>query len=253
MVTKQYKLRKISMKKTLPLFCATVSVILLAGCGTTAKFVYPAQMSSLVQIDSSPASSRKLAVLPFDDYRSDENSCMFPLYLLPLMPFGWGTYDRPDAANFYLSIASYDITPSEDLAKAAAVSFRHSNLFKDTFFTMGGEKDNADFVLRGRIKEMKYHGKMFTYGLSVYGPIFWIIGAPAGMSENRLALELTLSDKTGKVVWDWSMEKEDWVIQWIYYRMGYDCKMFTRMYQAGMNDAVNSLAKKMRERPELFK
>ncbi len=241
------------MQKHLAVLAAALLAVVLAGCGTTGKFVYPAQMSALVQIDSAPITSKKLAVLPFDDYRSDDNSCMFPMYLIPLMPFGWGTYDRPDAASAFLSIVSYDINPSEDLAKAAAVSFRHSNLFKDTFFTMGGEKDNADFVLRGRIKVMKYHGKLFSYGLSLYGPIFWILGAPAGMSENTLMLELTLANREGKIVWDWSMDKEEWMVQWLYARMGHDCRMFTTMYQAGMNDAVNSLARKIREQPELFK
>ncbi len=241
------------MKKCIVAVFSVLTAIAITGCGTTGKFIYPAQMSTLVQIDSAPVVNKKLAILPYDDYRSDKNSCLFPMYLIPLMPFGWGTYDRPDAANTFLSLASYDINPSEDLAKATAVSFRHSNLFKDTFFTMGGEKDNADFVLRGRIKIMKYHGKMFTYGLSIYGPIFWVFGAPAGMSENILMLELTLSNRAGEIIWDWSMNKEEWMVQWLYARMGYDCRMFTSMYQAGMNDAVNSLARKIRERPELFK
>ena len=133
------------MKKTTSVFVLALTVFLV-GCGTTAKFVYPAKMSSLVQLDSHPILDKKLAVLPFDDYRSDENSNMFLMYLIPLMPFGWGNYERPDAASMFLSIETYDITPSEDLAKATAVSFRHSNLFKDVFFTMGGEKDNADFA-----------------------------------------------------------------------------------------------------------
>ena len=241
------------MKKYVVLFTMFALVGLLAGCGSTAKFVYPAQMSSLVQISSSPVSDMTLAILPFDDYRSDDNSCLFPLYLIPLMPFGWGTYDRPDAANMFLSIMAYDVTPSEDLAKAAAVSFRHSNLFKDAFFSFGGDKDNTDFILRGRIKTMKYHGKMFTYCLSVYGPLLWLFGAPAGISENHLALEFTLTNKAGKVVWDWTIDKEESMLQWIYARMGYDCKLFTSMYQDGMNEAVNSLARKMREQPELFR
>ncbi|MDD2480083.1 MAG: hypothetical protein PHS31_09350 [Victivallaceae bacterium] len=241
------------MKNYVNVFLIAVFLLVLTGCGTTAKFVYPAQMSSLVQFDSSHVTNKKLAVLPFDDYRSDDNNCMFPMYLIPLMPFGWGTYERPDAASMFLSLVSYDITPTEDLAKATAVSIRHSNLFKDVFFTMGGEKDNADLVLRGRIKIMKYHGKMFSYGLSVCGPILWIFGAPAGMSENRLTLELTLSDKKGKVLWDWSMDREEWIVQWLYSRMGHDCKIFTNIYQSGMNDALSSLARKMREHPELFK
>lgn len=241
------------MWKLYSLLAAAVMLFGLSGCGTTAKFVYPAQMDNLAQISSSPVTEKSLAVLPFDDYRSDENSAMFGMYLIPLMPFGWGTYDRPDAATMFLSITAYDITPSEDLAKAAAVSFRHSNLFKDVFFTFGGEKNNADFILKGRLKVMRYRGKVFSYGLSIEGPLLWFLGAPAGTSENQLALELILCNKDGKVLWEWSMDKEDWMVQWLYARMGYDCKLFTTIYQDGMNDAVNSLAKKMREQPELFR
>ena len=117
---------------------------------------------------------------------------------------------------------------------------------------MGGEKHNADYILSGKIKFLKYKGKMFTYCLSAYGPLFWLIGAPAGTSENRIALEVQLKDKQGRVIWDWSMDKEEWIVQWIYYRMGHDCKMFSKMYQDGMNDAMNSLAKRIRNRPDLF-
>jgi hypothetical protein len=241
------------MKKIISSLLVCLSILVFTGCGSTGKFVYPAKMSSLIQIDSEPVLNKRVAVLPFDDYRSDENSCWFPLYLIPLMPFSWGDYERPDAASMFLSIVKYDITPSEDLAKATAVSLRHSNIFQDTFFTMGGEKQNADFILTGRIKMLKYKGKMFTYCLSVYGPIFWIFGAPAGMSENRIALELQLKNKQGKVLWDWAIDKEEWIVQWLYARMGHDCKMFAQMYQDGMNDAMNNLAKRIRERPDLFK
>ena len=112
--------------------------VFLAGCGTTGKFVYPADMSSLVRFDSSPAAGKRVAVLPFDDCRGDENSCMFGMYLIPFMPFGWADYERPDAANMFLSVVSYDTNPAEDLAKATAVSFRRSQLFRDVFFTPGG-------------------------------------------------------------------------------------------------------------------
>lgn len=232
---------------------AIACMLLLVGCGTTGKFVYPDQMSTLFTASSEPLTEKSVAVIPFDDYRGSENSCWYPLYLIPLMPLSWGDYERPEAASMFLSIVKYDITPSEDLAKATAVSLRHSNIFKDAFFTMGGEKQNADYVLSGKIKMLKYQGKMFTYCLSVYGPVFWILGAPAGTSENRLVLELQLKNKNGKVLWDWAIDKEEWIVQWIYARMGHDCKMFSKMYQEAMNDAMINLAKRIRERPDLFK
>ncbi len=224
----------------------------LTGCGTTAKFIYPAKMSSLIQYEKVPSNNKKVAIVPFDDYRGDRNNVMFWMSGIPLVPFGWGTYERPDAARQYITIESYDVTPSEDLAKAAAVSFRHSNLFKDAYFTFGGEKDAADFVLSGKLKTMKYHGKRFSYCLPSIGVIFWILGAPAGMSENHLVVDFTLTDKSGKVLWQWTLDKEDWIVQWIYARMGHDCILFTSLYQAGMNEALTNLAEKMREHPELF-
>jgi hypothetical protein len=241
------------MKRLIAVAITVTMLVLVTGCGTTAKFIYPAKMSSLAQLASAPVYNKSVAILPFEDYRDDDNSNMAAMYLIPLMPFGWETYDRPDAASTFLSVASYDVTPSEDLAKATAVSFRRSNLFKNAFFTFGGERDRADFVLRGRIKIMRYKGKVFTYGLSLFGPWLWAFGAPAGSSTNQLAIELSMTNKKGEVVWDWSMDKSDWITQWIYARMGSDCKMFTYMMQDGMNDAVADLAKKMRERPDLFK
>jgi hypothetical protein len=73
------------------------------------------------------------------------------LYLIPLMPFGWMECDRPEAARMFLTIVEFDFTPGEDLAKAAAYSLRRSNLFKDAFFTFGGGKDKADYILTGKI------------------------------------------------------------------------------------------------------
>ena len=232
---------------------ACLCAALLAGCGTTGKFVYPAEMSSLVRFDSSPAAGKRVAVLPFDDCRGDENSCLFAMYLIPLMPFGWADYERPDAANMFLSVVSYDTDPAEDLAKATAVSFRRSQLFRDVFFTMGGEKDRADFVVRGRLKKMRYRGKQFSYGLSLYGPLLWLFGAPAGMSENEIDLELEMTDKAGRKVWNWTVTDRDRIVQWIYGRMGHDVKMFTRMYQDGMNRALEDLARRMKADPGRFR
>ena len=227
-------------------------ILFITGCGTTGKFVYPDQMRTLTKISSVPLLNKTVAIMPFDDYRGNENSCLFPLYLIPLMPLSWANYERPDATSVFLSIAKYEISPQEDLAKATAVSLRTSNIFKDAFFTMGGEKNTADYILTGKINMLKYNGKMFSYGLSIYCPFLWLIGAPAGLSENRLAVDLQLKDKQGRIVWIWSMDKEESIVQWIYVRMGYDCKMFSKMYQEGMNDAMNSLAERIRARTDLF-
>jgi len=235
-------------------YASIIAVIAITGCGTTGKFVYPAKMSTMFKSSSDCAYDKTIAVIPFDDYRGDDNSMAgYYLYMLPLCPWGKLEYDRPEAARFFNSIQEFDATPSEDLAKAVAVSFRHSNLFKDAFFTMGGEKDRADFVIRGRLKEMRYEGKVYSYGLSIVGPCLWYIGAPACNSVNTISYELEMRNKQGKIVWDYSFARSNELMQWLYYRIGDDCKGFSYVFQESMNEALSNLAAKMDKNPELFK
>lgn len=242
------------MKTNLPLFFSAAALaLLLSGCGTTAKFVYPARMDDLVQVASAPAHNLTVAVTPFDDFRNQDNtSGTFFLYMIPLMPFGWVEYDRPDAARLFVSISSYDFTPAEDLPKAAAVSLRRSNLFKDAFFTFGGEKDRADLVLHGKIRSTKYLGHVWSYGLSVYGPLLWLFGAPCGNSKDTLSLQFELTRK-GQVIWDYAFDRTDSTVQGLYYYSGHDCLGYSRLMQDAMNQAITDLARRLRENPDLLK
>lgn len=232
--------------------CACAGALLLAGCGTTAKFVYPAKMETLVRFSAAPVYEKRVAVVPFDDYRNAENS-FAPILLcyIPLVPFGWAEYNRPDAARKFISVESFDFTPSEDLAKAAALSLRRSNLFSDAFFTFGGEKDSADFVLSGSIRSTRYLGHMWTYGLSFYGPYLWLLGLPSGNSENALSLELTLKRKN-RIVWEYSFDRSRKIWQWLYYRLGHDVLGYSELMQEAMNEALVDLAKCLRENPSLL-
>ncbi len=239
------------MKHTL--LSILVLPILLTGCGTTAKFIYPDKMSSLVQVDSAPVHNLKVAVTPFDDDRNADNTAgtLF-LYLIPLMPYGWVEYDRPDAARMFASIEEYSFTPSEDLAKAAALSLRRSNLFKDAFFTFGGEKEKADLVLYGTIKSTKYLGRIITYGLSIEGPLLWFFGLPCGTSDNTLALQMQLR-KDNKVIWEYTYNHTLGIVQGFYYRFGYDCLGYSKLMQDCMNNAILDLNKRLCENPGLLK
>lgn len=240
------------MKLNAIIACSAVAV--LAGCGTTGKFVYPAKMSTMFKSEGGVGYDKVVAVMPFDDYRSDENSSAgYWLYMLPLCPWGRMEYDRPDAANFFVSIEKYDATPSEDLAKATATSIRQSRMFKDAYFTMGGDKDRADYVISGRIKEMKYTGKVYSYGLSVLGPALWYVGAPAGNSECTISYELEMRNRDGKIVWEYAFKRSADIMQWLYYRYGHDCKEFPSIYQTSMNEALANLASKMNSQPDAFK
>jgi len=224
-----------------------LSILLVTGCGTTAKFIYPSSQRNLIQISEKPMYDVEVAVLPFEDNREDRNnSGGYWLYLIPLMPFGHAQYDRPDGARMFNTISEFNFNVQEDLAKAAATSLRRSGLFKDVYFTYGGDKKDADFVLTGSIESTRYEGKLYSYGLSVYGPALWFLGIPAGSSYNELALKLELrKNDSNKTIWDYSFIKDERIIQGLYYRYGHDCKAYVTLMEEGMNEVVQSLNKKL--------
>lgn len=220
-----------------------VLVAALAGCGTTAKFIYPADSSKLVHVCDSPKHDMSVAVVPFEDHRpSKNNSAGWWLYLIPAMPWGEATYERPDGARMFFSINEYNFDVPEDLAKAAATSLRQSGMFKDVFFTYGGEKDNAGLLLKGTIDSTLYKGKIISYGLSVYGPLLWYVGLPGGESINHLSIKLQLVDRrTNQVRWEHAFSKDSSVVQSLYYNTGQDCINYAAMMQEGMNEAILAL------------
>ena len=230
------------LKKLVPLILG-LSAILLTGCGTTAKFVYPADGRGLIRFNDGPAYKKKVAVTPFDEMRGDNNQAStYFLYLIPLMPFGFGEYERPDAARMFNTIAEFDFDASEDLAKAAAYSLRKSGLFEDAFFTFGGDKDRAQLLLEGVILSTTYRGTLWTYGLSVYGPLLWFIGLPAGTSQNDLTLELKVTDlNTGGMLWEKNYDVDHKIVQGLYYRFGHDVRGYPYLMQDIMNDAIEDM------------
>ncbi|NOY69335.1 MAG: hypothetical protein GXP53_07575, partial [Deltaproteobacteria bacterium] len=50
----------------------------------------------------------------------------------------------------------------------------------------------ASYFISGSILSTQYKGKLFSYGLSVYGPVLWFIGFPATTIQNELSVEMAL-------------------------------------------------------------
>ena len=80
------------------------------------------------------------------------------------MPFGQAQYTRPDSADMFTTITKFEFTPSEDLAKAIVTSLKRANLFKNVFFTYGGDT-SPDLLITGDILSTDYQGTIYSYGL----------------------------------------------------------------------------------------
>lgn len=219
------------MKKILALL---IILSFVCGCSLQTKFTYPLD-TNIRTINKNPPNV-KIAVLPTKDGREiDNNVGTWFLYMVPLMPYGWVDYNRPESATMFFSITKFDCNISEDIAKAIADHFQQAGVAKTVFFDYGGLADTADYTLHSTIKNSIYKGKMYSYCLSVFGPCLWIFGLPAGQSRVDLEINLELKDKQGNVVWN-DILKGSWkTTQGMYYNMGRDMEGLARSLQQSLD------------------
>jgi hypothetical protein len=148
-----------------------------------------------------PLVNKTVVVPPFNDQRINENDDKIALYLIPLMPFGWQDLNTPEGVQRHITSGLWLWRPNEDFAKASYEELNSSNIFKEVFYSTRASE--GDLVLQGTIKSTKYNGKLLTYGLSAYGPIFWFLGLPAASVSNELIVTFKLEDrKNNRILWE---------------------------------------------------
>ena len=228
------------------LFLVACAVVLTGGCtAPSPSFAYPPAFPPLMRAKDQPLTAKSVAVEKFQDFRGKCNDLdPIYIYLIPLCPFGYFEYDRPENGEWFMSIEKFNFDPATDLARAATVSMEKSNLFGRVIPCGDKEAANADYILKGAVLSTFYRGRAFSYGLSCEGAWLWMLGAPAGTSLNRLGFMLWLVDRhTGKTVWTYGFEQEEYLTQWLYFRYGSDVSMFSRLMAEGMNGAVMEMEK----------
>jgi hypothetical protein len=158
-----------------------------AGCSTQRTWVYhPNSYPSPVA-----TTGKKIAVLPFEDGRTNVNHDLAMLGLLPIIPYGWQHLDAPEGVNAHICSGIWiNFKPTEDFSKALADDLKNTGLFSDSFFSY--QREGSDYAVEGKVLSTRYDGYMITYCLGVYGVYLWFIGLPAGYTENQLSMELTL-------------------------------------------------------------
>ncbi len=173
---------------------------LLAGTGCTSAGAWRYAPASK-PLAAEPLTSLRVAVLPFTDERGDENSDAALAYLVPLVPFGPFLYQRPESAASYVAHSSYQVRPTEDLAKAVVAELRAANLFQEVFYTEREREPGVDAVIHGRLVEFSHAGGILGYGVSVLAPVLWAATLPAGYATNRMEVALELRSPDGERLW----------------------------------------------------
>lgn len=166
-----------------------LALIVTSGCANQKTWVYRANTYS----PAATSSGKKAVVLAFTDARENKNSNAALMYMVPLMPCGWQNLNAPEGVQMHMNSGMWvNYKPTEDFPKALAEDLRNTGMFADAFFDY--RRDNSDYAVTGRILTTQYKGYLFSYGLSVYGPLLWLFGFPAVHTGNELSVELALTD-----------------------------------------------------------
>jgi len=173
-----------------------VAALQLTGCANQQSWVY---RPNGYENNSAPV-QKTAVVLPFNDERKNDNSNMFMMYLIPLVPFGPQSLEVPEGVPMHITSGLWvNYKPTEDFPKALAEELTNAKMFKETYFDF--KQGNADVAIKGKIISTKYNGKIISYGLSAYGIVLWFIGFPATYVTNELSVQLDAVDlKTNTVL-----------------------------------------------------
>ena len=221
------------------------AILGLSACSTPASWIYPNDPDSLYR-SAEKRSDLVIAVLPFREARPVENQRVTLLmYLIPLSPYGWISFERPDYAVTFNTVLGYEFHPAEDFARAVTKSFDTSALFRRVYFTLDGEIAEADYILRGTTRRAAYVGRTWSYGLSAFGPLLWFFGLPAGTSANIVDLELELIDRNDEVVWYFRSDDHHQIKQGLYYNWGKDVLHFATVTENVLNAALRDLERRL--------
>jgi len=215
--------------------------LLLASCSTSVgKWTYP---SGRYATTTSPKpSAASIAVTPLVDARGSKNKTYMTWYYIPLFPYGWTDFDRPEATVHGQDTTNYVGEPCEDLARSLVVELRREGLVREV--TYAGDyrvMPASTHVLRGRLRSFYVAEERWSYGLSVYAPILWALALPMGTSSNGFCADLELVDaKDDRVVWKDSIYDFDDYIEGYYY--GPEWYRFSWMWERRLRQKLGSMA-----------
>ena len=244
-----------------------LTAAVLTGCINVATFDYSAAPGAMIKLQEAGGATKTVAVMPFMDQRGAKyfapnqhgnpdhphgDSGSFYLGFIPLWPLGYVEKEEPENSEDFVSLGRFHFNLQNDLANAAIMSLKTSNLFASVVRANNIAQANTDYIWRGRVTNTYYNGHMYAYCITYFlSPALWIIGFPSGRSVNEFAVSFDLIERaSGKVVWTYDYSGRDYIVHWLYARIGQDASLYAQLMKQAMNGALYDLAQKL---PEIAK
>jgi PBP1b-binding outer membrane lipoprotein LpoB len=229
-------------------FVALSLAVVLSGCTSKAGWQYQA---SATRVAASPVPV-VVGVEHFKDQRGTENSRYFWVCGIPLVPYCTSTYEQLENANGFLTEAAYNFRPSDDLAKATADELQQAGLFQEVYVTDRPADPNANLLMRGTITDTDWVGTQYSYLLSVYGSLLYLLGLPIGTVNDSLSLKLELVNNTnGQVLWTHEIAEHYEKTEGLYYNFSQDFG-YPQMFHEGIAPAISELQNFVNSQPPTF-
>ncbi len=252
------------MKKNV-LFVAGIMAIalIMTGCTSVATFNYANAPGTMVKFQEAGSGTKSIAVLPFMDQRGTKyfdpaqagqaaahpagDHGSFYLGFIPLLPSGYVEKEEPENSVDFVSLGRFHFDLQNDLANAAVMSLKASNLFASVTKANTLEQAQADYIWRGKVTNTYYSGNMFSYCITYFfSPVLWVLGAPSGVSDNEFWVNFELVERaSGQVVWHYKYRGKDYIVHWIYARIGQDVSLYPQLMKQAMNGALYELSRKL--------
>jgi len=177
-----------------------VALVLLSSCTNNKGWVYKTNNYDKNNDVAAKTSlkNKTIAVGSFADKRDSVNKDFIEFYAIPLMPFGYQNLNSPETTIRHANSSLWiNFNPKDDFAKALVAELNESEIFKEALFLESST--GHDYKIKGELVSTYYNSKLFSYGLSIYGPVLWLVGLPATTVSNELEIKLSVINvKSGK-------------------------------------------------------
>ena len=251
------------MNRKMHMIFGAAAVALLSGCTNVATFDYAAAPGPMAKFQEAGTATKTIAVLPFLDQRGTKyfdpmqagqaaahpagDHGSFYLGFIPLVPAGFVEKEEPENSEDFVSLGRFHFNVQNDLANAAVLSLKTSNLFANVTKANNLNQAKTDYIWRGIVTNTYYSGSMYSYCITyLLSPVFWGLGAPSGTSENELWVKFELVERaSGKVLWNYDYRGRDYITHWIYARIGKDTSLYPQLMKQAMNGALWELSQKL--------
>lgn len=197
--------------KIISRLCVLCVVALATSCQTQKGWVYkPNRWGNVEKVE------QKMTIPAFEDFREGENKNKLLLYYVPLIPYGSQKLTTPELIPTHLNSGMWiNFDPKVDFAKALVKEVQNGTPFKNAVYSESAVTDG--YYIQGRILNMDYSSKMYSYCLSYLGACFWFFGFPAGTFTNDLSIELTCYAPESKVIFQKTYKVDTYKqTTWIY-------------------------------------